>query len=393
MYEAYPYPADGTPQLRANADVRLLLSYVESSAAPDRPLRALDAGCGRGAGVLGAAATQPDVHFLGIDINRVALAEARQEADARGIANVDFAEVDLMTLNGLRVPDGGFDVIYSSGVLHHLADPDEGLRQLRGALAPHGVIVLMLYGKAGREPLYRLIRAADVVARNDTSLAERIEPSRRVAFAMAQTTLKGSPWENTATQSEVEFVDRVLNVNERSYSIDELWQLLGRHSLRFLRWSEPEDWSLAAIADPILRQAAAQSSEFDRFRLIEQLLYRPSLELLVTGADCRSRQRPEQSQLGEAWFAPNPDVTFAVTTRSLRTERRVEGVRYRLRARAEVEVRGLVAQSLIVLSHQTRPFQGRELFAGLADLGASQSDAEALLIQLLDEELLYSPHS
>jgi methylase of polypeptide subunit release factors len=38
-------------------------------------LRVLDAGCGRGIGLLGSATLQPDVLFDGVDLNRVALAE------------------------------------------------------------------------------------------------------------------------------------------------------------------------------------------------------------------------------------------------------------------------------------------------------------------------------
>ena len=39
-----------------------------------------------------------------------------------------------------------FDLIVSSGVLHHLPNPGAGLRALREVLKPHGVMSLMLYG-------------------------------------------------------------------------------------------------------------------------------------------------------------------------------------------------------------------------------------------------------
>ena len=135
-----------------------------------RPLHALDAGCGRGVGLLGNATSQPDVQFLGIDINRVALAEITAEAARRGLKNVQVQEIDLMTLEGLQAPEGGFDVVYASGVIHHLADPLEGLRRLASVLAPHGMLVLMLYGRHGRAPLYRLARAIDLLIPRDRPL-------------------------------------------------------------------------------------------------------------------------------------------------------------------------------------------------------------------------------
>ena len=49
-----------------------------------------------------------------------------------------------------------FDLIVCTGVLHHLPDPDAGLRCLRDVLKPHGVISLMLYGYFPRVGVYML---------------------------------------------------------------------------------------------------------------------------------------------------------------------------------------------------------------------------------------------
>jgi methylase of polypeptide subunit release factors len=97
MYEQYPYPS-GEPTIRPGFDIRLLLSYVALKRDSDRPLQVLDAGCGRGPGVIGAASLQPHVKFTAIDINSVGLAEARENAQARGLTNINFVQADLMTL-------------------------------------------------------------------------------------------------------------------------------------------------------------------------------------------------------------------------------------------------------------------------------------------------------
>src|SRR5206468_8474211 len=49
-----------------------------------------------------------------------------------------------------------FDQIVCTGVLHHLADPDAGLRALRGVLAGDGVMNIMLYAPYGRTGIYML---------------------------------------------------------------------------------------------------------------------------------------------------------------------------------------------------------------------------------------------
>ena len=75
MYEQYPYPAVSEPGLRLGSNARLLLSYGRMTRPARRPIHVLDAGCGRANGTLGGAALQPDVQFVGIDINRVTLAD------------------------------------------------------------------------------------------------------------------------------------------------------------------------------------------------------------------------------------------------------------------------------------------------------------------------------
>ena len=49
-----------------------------------------------------------------------------------------------------------FDQIVCTGVLHHLADPDAGLRALRSVLKPDGAMHLMVYAPYGRTGIYML---------------------------------------------------------------------------------------------------------------------------------------------------------------------------------------------------------------------------------------------
>ena len=44
-----------------------------------------------------------------------------------------------------------FDLIECSGVLHHLDDPQEGLRHLSGRLATNGVMKVALYSALARK--------------------------------------------------------------------------------------------------------------------------------------------------------------------------------------------------------------------------------------------------
>ncbi len=247
MYEQYPYPA-GTPQVRAASDVRLVLSYVERCRPGKGPINVLGAGCGRGLGMIGGAMVQPDVNFLGIDINRVALHEATERAAQQGLKNVRFQECDLMTLAGLEVPDGGFDVIYSLGVVHHMSDPLAGMRNLRKILAPHGVLTFMVYAEYGRIPLVSVSDAIKLLFRDEEPVTERLELGRALAAFAQGGIMKDTYWENTAGVNDVEFVDRCLHVNEGAYQVDSMWQLLSDSGMRLIRWIEP--WGMHKFIIP-----------------------------------------------------------------------------------------------------------------------------------------------
>jgi SAM-dependent methyltransferase len=388
MYERYPYPAVANPEIRAGSNIRLLLSYGQLPRQSRGPLHCLEAGCGRGNGALGAAVTQPDVQFTAIDINRVALADATKKARELGLTNIRFQEVDLMTLEGLEVPEGGFDAIISSGVLHHLTSPDEGLRQLRRVLAPHGLISLMVYGSSGREPLYRLVRALDLLVPRDRAMEERLTVARRLVKEAAAEAVRVGPIELTETIPDNEFVDRYLNVNETSYDIASLWALLARHGLGFVRWLDPEEWELSSRT-PAASSVAAHLTDVQRYQLIEQITWRHKLSLVVGTVENGPRQLPRASDWASLTFAVNPELSIEVQTRNLKESQRVEQVAYRLRALPAVTLSGVTASVVLALRDQTTTFQGRDV---IQNLGLERERATEILADLVRREILFCPH-
>ena len=393
MYEKYPYPS-GVPTMRTGFAVERLLSFVSNPPGKAGGFHALDAGCGRGLGLIGAASLQPDVLFTGVDLNTVGLAEARQNAEARGLSNVRFVEADLMTLDGLEVPSGGFDVIYSSGVLHHLSDPKAGLERLRDILAPHGVIALMVYGSYGRQALYRFIDGLRLLSPGEEPIDQRLPVGRLLARAAEDTIFKANCWQGTSREDDVEFVDRCLNVNETSYDIDSLWQLLESVGMRFVRWSEADDWAPGKLfQDPQMRTLAGQLDPLDQYRLVERLFDRRKLELYICKEGNGERAPLTDAQLENSTVAVNPEVSFVVEKRNLNQAQRIESLGYRLQAGEPVTLsNSLLAQACLLLVDQTTRFAAAEMLAALQQNGSDRSTALALLRELLDREILYAPH-
>ena len=392
FYEEFPYPS-GPPVLRVGFDARLLLSYGRLERSGGRPIRVLDAGCGRGRDLLAAASMQPDVEFLGIDVNRVGLQQVERDARERGIGNVRTQAVDLMTLAGLEAPLGGFDVIRCSGVIHHLSEPATGLANLARMLARHGVLDLMVYSKRGREHIHPIARAIDLLTDRGEPTAERLRVGRELVQTVADLH-EDEGWVKASRVDDVEFVDRYLNPQETSYDVESLWQLMEASGLTLLRWAYPEAWDVTSDLPPgALRERAQELPPRERFRLMQELRRGGRLHLFLGRPGNEPRPALDEVDAGAAVFAVHPEGTFESATRSLWGRTRIETIAWCAVDRERwVLPKGPLASAALILRDQNLPFRGAVLVEALAAEGIDAGAARRALVELCERDVLYRPH-
>ena len=188
FYEYAPFPGyaecDSLSSLRARAErnrfARLLDQAIPGNA------RILEIGCGTGQMSLYLA--RADRLVIGADLTRTSLELAVAAAHRFKLDRVLFLETDLHR-PGLR--PGSFDVVYSSGVLHHTPNPRAAFARIAQLARPGGMIVLGVYNAIARIP-HRLRR---MVARwTDYRLllfdpilrSRKNEPARREAWLRDQ---------------------------------------------------------------------------------------------------------------------------------------------------------------------------------------------------------------
>jgi ubiquinone/menaquinone biosynthesis C-methylase UbiE len=123
--------------------------------------RVLDIGCGTGTLLALIKRLRPGVDAIGIDPDPKALARARSKADKLGLA----IQFDRGFADALPYPDGSFDRVFSSFMLHHLDDPVKAatLREVRRVLSPSGSLHLLDFA-APEDQLLALMRDAGFVA-------------------------------------------------------------------------------------------------------------------------------------------------------------------------------------------------------------------------------------
>jgi SAM-dependent methyltransferase len=109
--------------------------------------RILVAGCGTGVETLALANEIAGARVLAVDLSLASLAFARRKAQEFGVENVEFCQADILELGSFTER---FDVVYSSGVLHHLREPLAGLRILARLARPGGFVKLGLYSARAR---------------------------------------------------------------------------------------------------------------------------------------------------------------------------------------------------------------------------------------------------
>jgi len=107
--------------------------------------RCLDAGCGGGRGsILMAQCGAREV--IGVDLSATNIESCRKRAVQKGFQNLGFQQDSLMELPFV---DESFDVVWCNGVLHHLTDPDQGLKEITRVLKTGGHLWLYVYGSGG----------------------------------------------------------------------------------------------------------------------------------------------------------------------------------------------------------------------------------------------------
>jgi SAM-dependent methyltransferase len=105
------------------------------------PRQIVDLGCGTGAGTFALLARFPDAHVTAVDSSADLLHRLREKARGHGVADrVRTVQADLdSTWPELGEPD----LVWASASLHHMADPDRILRQVRDTLGPGGLFTVV----------------------------------------------------------------------------------------------------------------------------------------------------------------------------------------------------------------------------------------------------------
>jgi SAM-dependent methyltransferase len=239
FYERMPYPA---PLVDLN-EHRALYNDPERRRAvfhriwplerPGENQEILVAGCGTSQAAR-YAMREPHARVTAIDISETSLRHTRVLRDKYGLENLELHKLALEDVESLG---RSFDLIICTGVLHHLPDPDVGLRALRNVLKPKGAMNLMVYATYGRAGIYMLQEYCRLLHMG-TSAADL-----RDLGALLQALPKDHPLAVLLDRAKDfrqpdALADALLHPRDRAYTVPELYAWLERCGVAFGRWVE-----------------------------------------------------------------------------------------------------------------------------------------------------------
>lgn len=241
----YPLPVDDMRQSIANGtywefgDPFLYWPLFWPHLRGVEKLDILVAGCGTNQAAY-YACRNPQWNVLGIDLSDSSLAHQQMLKDKHGLDNLRLIKMNLLDVGNLGET---FDFITSTGVLHHLPDPDAGLAALKTVLRPEGVMNLMLYGTSLRLGVYLMQEVFSLLNLQQTK--EDVD--------LVRTTIASLPddhivkrYSNIATDLHYDagIVDTFLHRVDRSYYVKDIYAFARRPGLEFLTWCDPGEYSL-----------------------------------------------------------------------------------------------------------------------------------------------------
>jgi len=225
MYEENPYPRWRSASLP-------LMPHDKARG------KMLIAGCGTGRTTLQTSAMYPNVDITAIDITKRSLSYAKRMCEEKGIENVRFLQGDILELGRL---DDTFDFIECSGVLHHMADPVAGWEKLIEKLNPGGRMLICLYSTKARwaqKGIREIVAAKNYGSDPDSIRRMRNEALEDPSLKKIERSL------DFYTLSEAR--DLLFHIQETTYTLAELQEIMDRIGVEFLRFRfpNPEGYNL-----------------------------------------------------------------------------------------------------------------------------------------------------
>jgi len=240
QYEESPYPRwvklAIAPKDKSVAEVcdevklQLHSENIKSVVSPS----ILIAGCGTGQHSIETASRFANCKVTAVDLSRASLAYAQRKTSELGITSIKYLQADILNLGELGEE---FDIIESSGVLHHMDDPIAGWRVLVDLLKTGGLMNIGLYSELARRHIVKA--REDIVLRGIGTSEDDIRQFR-------QSLVESHDEQNQLLRGSPDFFslstlrDLIFHVQEHRFTLPQIQHCLDELGLKFCGFEDKD---------------------------------------------------------------------------------------------------------------------------------------------------------
>lgn len=245
----YPEPIQNLETWAANNWQWFDPSHAHRVLWPDRPLRAdvdiLIAGCGTNQAAQ-IAYNNPAAKVVAVDVSQPSLDHEKFLKDKYELKNL---ELHLLPIEEVPSLSQKFDLVMSTGVLHHMDNPKAGMKALADVLRPDGVAAIMLYarfGRAGVELMQAVFR--EMGLRQDEESLHMV----KAAIASLGDTHPVRSYISIAPDLNFDagVVDTFLHGRDKSFTVDDCLDLVTSAGLVFQDWFLKSPYYPPTLTEP-----------------------------------------------------------------------------------------------------------------------------------------------
>jgi SAM-dependent methyltransferase len=247
-------------------------------------MRILVAGCGTNQAAV-FAYTNPGASVVAIDVSQPSLDHHRFLADKYGMRNL---ELHLLPIEQVGVLGRDFDLVVSTGVLHHLASPEAGMQALASCLRADGVAAIMLYARYGRigvEIMQAIFREIGL-GQDEASLLTLREA---LAVLPQEHLVRGYLSMAPDLRFDAGLVDTFLNGRDTSYTVDDCLDLVASAGLVFQEWFLKSPYEPSSPPGSRFYEAVAVLPDRRRWSVMERINTRNACHFFTA---CRADRPP-----------------------------------------------------------------------------------------------------
>jgi len=233
QYEENPYPRwvnlglrlKPAPFFKATKELELRLfdKTINDVQVPN----ILIAGCGTGQHSISTASRFENAKVLAVDLSISSLAYAKRKTEELGMQNIDYMQADILELGKLNRK---FNIIESSGVLHHMDEPIAGWRVLTDCLEPGGLMKIGLYSGLARQ---NILRMREEIKQSGIGSSDAAMKSFRGSVINSSKEHHKKIQSSNDFYSMSELRDLLFHVQEHLFTIPQIKDCLSELDLRF----------------------------------------------------------------------------------------------------------------------------------------------------------------